>query len=334
MKRVVYICFGIACFLLQSRVAVGQSDADIKAAKAAVAQASDGYKKYQKFSANDSVPWLLGGDASLSFTATSLTNWAAGGEDQIGVSPIVNLFANYKKGKRTFENYLTLAYGILKTGESKAVKNDDRIYFASKAGLQMSQKWYYTAAFLTRTQFSPGYKYSATDTIRTSDFLAPIYLYLSVGLDYRPSSKFSSVFSPIMGKATFARSDDMNVLANAGLVKTGKDETGKDIQVPHKSRYEFGGGILLNLNGNIIKDRVTYTSQVELFSNYVNKPQNVDVTWAFQAKILIYKNISADLRFDLKYDDDQKTIDENGKPGGPKIQIKNYIGVGLFYQFK
>ncbi len=311
----------------------GQADDAIKAAGTTAKKADEALKKYKKFSDNDSVRWLLGGDAALSFTATQLSNWAAGGEDQIGVGTIVNLYANYKKGKRTFENYGTFAYSLLKTGIRDAVKNDDRIYLVTKAGHQMSKKWYYTASYLVRTQFSPGYTYSATDTIRVSDFLAPVYMYLSIGLDYRPSNNFSSVFSPLMGKATFARSNDINVLRNAGLVESGKDAAGNPIDVTHNSRYEFGGGIVLSLNGNMFKNKVSYSSQVELFSNYMEDPQNVDVTWTLQAKILIYKNISADIRLDMKYDDNQTSVDKEGNPHGPKLQTKNYIGIGVFYQF-
>jgi hypothetical protein len=341
VNKLTHICFGIICLFFLNAGMQAQTDASIKAAKQTVVDASGSLKPYQRFIDNDSVHWFFGGDGSLAFRATSLTNWAAGGEEQIGVSPIVNLFLNYKKGKRTFENYWTFAYGLLKTGERKAVKNDDRLYYTSKVGHRMSPKWNYTAAFMARTQFAPGYRYSSTDTIKTSDFLAPVYLYLSIGLDYNPNKNISCLFSPVMGKATYSNSDNMDILANAGLVTAEKDATGANVQVPHSSRHEFGGGLQLMLNGNLFKNKISYNSQVELFSNYAQKPENVDVFWTMQAKIMVYRNISADLRFDLKYDDDQKTIvkeqQSDGTPAdvthGAKVQMKNYIGVGLFYQF-
>jgi len=324
---------GIICLSLLNAGLHAQTDASIKAAKNTVTDASGAFKPYQKFMDSDSVHWLFGGDGALSFRATSLANWSAGGEDQIGVSPIVNLFANYKKGKRTFENYMTLAYGFLKTGERKAVKSDDRLLYTAKVGQQMSPKWFYTATLLARTQFTPGYKYSNTDTIRISDFLSPAYLYVSAGLDYRPNNSFSLVLSPLMGKATYVNSGDMTVLATAGMLTTEKDETGADIMIPHRSRHEFGGGALLSFKGNLFKNKVSYNSQVELFSNYVQKPENVDVLWTFQTKVLLYKNITGDFRLDLKYDDDQKTVKADGSLGGAKVQLKYFTGVGLFYQF-
>jgi hypothetical protein len=310
-----------------------QTDASINDAKQQVVNATNSLKPYQKFLDNDSVHWLFGGDGTLSFNAKGLTNWAAGGEDQLGINSVVNIFLNYKKGKRTFENYWTFAYGLLKTGKRKAVKSDDRLYYTSKLGHQMLPKLYYTASFIARTQFTPGYKYSGKDTIRISDFMAPIRMFLSVGLDYRPSNSFSFAMSPVMGKATYSNSDSENVLATAGLITVEKDENGADVNVPHQFRYEFGGGAQMSLNGNLFKNKISYSSQVDIFSNYMQKPENIDVFWTFQSKILLYKGISADVRFELQYDDDKKSKNDDGSLGGPKVQVKNYVGVGVFYQF-
>ena len=104
MKKIIY-CFGMICFLFLNVELRAQSDAAFVQARGTANTATGAFKAYQRFVDNDSVHWLLGGDATLAFTATSLANWAAGGEDQIGMRSAINLFANYKKGKRTFENY-------------------------------------------------------------------------------------------------------------------------------------------------------------------------------------------------------------------------------------
>jgi len=334
--KVIIYCFGIFCFLFFHVEIKGQAQSkDIKDARSTANAATGAFKAYQKFVDNDSVNWLKGGDASLSFAATSLTNWVAGGEDQIAVRPAINLFANYKKGKRTFENYAVLAYGILKTGERKAVKNDDRLHFTSKLGHQISPKLAYTSAFLARTQFAPGYKYSGDKiTAKVSDFIAPLNMYLSVGIDYMPSKNVSLMLSPIMGRATFVRSDSSTVFIAAGMMAEKTDENGKKIQIPLRSRYEYGGGALLKFNGNLFKNKVTYSSQLELFSNYAEKPQNIEIFWLFDTKILLYKNITASWQLQLKYDDNQKTKDETtGELRGAVVQTKYFVGLGLFYQF-
>ena len=338
VKKIIY-CFGVICFLFFSAEMRGQqkaqADAAIKQAKSTASGASGTFKAYQKFIDNDSVHWLFGGDASLSFAATSFTNWAAGGEDQIGVRPTINLFANYKKGKRTFENYAVLAYGLLKTGERKAIKNDDRLHYTSKLGHQISPKWAYTGALLARTQFAPGYKYSGDEiTAKLSDFLAPLNLYLSVGVDYVPRKNISCMLSPVMGRATFVRSDSSTVIIAAGMMTVETDAQGNQVQIPHKSRYEFGGGALVKINGNLFQNKVNYSSQVELFSNYLDEPQQIEVFWVFNTKIMVYKNITANWQFELKYDHNQKTVDEvTGDLREAKIQTKYLTGIGLFYQF-
>ena len=328
------ICFFFASDI-KGQPTKAQQNKNIKDAKNTASGASGAFRAYQRFVDNDSVHWLWGGDATLSFNATSLINWVAGGEDQITVRPAINLFANYKKGKRTFENYATFAFGISKTGERKAVKDDDRLHYTSKLGYRISPKWAYTAAFLARTQFAPGYRYSGEHiTAKLSDFLAPLNMYFSVGLDYIPNKNISAMISPVMGRATFVRSDSTTVIISAGMMTTETNEKEEMVLVPHKSRYEFGGGALIKFNGNLYKNKITYSSQLELFSNYMRDPQNMEVFWVSNAKIQLYKNISANMQLEVKYDDNQKIKDETtGDLRGAKVQIRSFTGVGLFYQF-
>ncbi len=52
--------------------------------------------------------WKTGGIAALNFTQVSLSNWAAGGENSISGIALFNFFANYKKGKNTWDNTIDL----------------------------------------------------------------------------------------------------------------------------------------------------------------------------------------------------------------------------------
>jgi hypothetical protein len=274
--------------------------------------------------------WKKGGDVSFNFSQTSLTNWAAGGENSIMFGAASNLFANYKKDKIIWENYAFGAYGMLKTGDRKAVKNSDQLNFGSRVGYQMAKNWYYTAALLGKSQFTTGYK---SDTVYISNFLAPAYMYLSLGLDYKPSDRLFISFAPAMGKATFVRSNVTNVLLSSGMPQDMIDD-GK------KSRYEFGGGIVFRLNGSYFSKKVTYTSQLELFSNYFDKPQNIDLIWDFTFRCALTKHISADVRINMIYFDSQKNIVKEEINGvmtdvthGAKLQVKEYFEIGLFYAF-
>ena len=317
----------ISVFLCVSLPTQAQRDA----IKSAASTANTGVGRDAKKLPPDSLTWKKGGDISLSFSQTDLSNWAAGGEKSISFSSSSNLFANYKKNKIIWENTAFMAYGVIKAGDRDPVKNSDQINIGSRVGYQMAKNWYYTAALLGKTQFAPGYKYSSKDTIYTSNFLAPAYLFLSLGLDYKPSSRLSVSISPAMGKATFVRSDSTTVLVSSGISHELIDK-GK------KARYEFGGGIVFNLNGSYFSKKVTYTSQLELFSNYFDKPQNVDVVWDFQFRVALTKYVSAGVRINMIYYDSQKTFIKNSvteemEQHGAKLQVKEYFEIGLFYAF-
>jgi hypothetical protein len=318
-------------FLACSTISIyGQADRNVIKGAASTAQ---GAIKTDQKKLPDSLKWKTGGDVSVNFSQTSFSNWSGGGENSITLNSTMNLFANYKKNKVLWENNTYLAYGLAKTGNTKMIKNNDQINFGSRVSYNMAKSWYYSAALLAKTQFTTGYKYSATDTTRISDFLAPVYLYLSLGLNYKPSNKFSMALSPLMGKSTLVRLDDENVMRTAGLTQELIDK-GK------KSRYEFGGGIIFNLNGSVFEKRITYLTQIELFSNYLENLQNIDVIWDFQFRIALTKFVSARVDINMVYDDNQKTsvrVQKNGEwvntMAGPRLQVKQFFQIGFYYDF-
>jgi len=303
---------------------------DRTAIQNAASTANTGVGRDAKKLPDDTVAWKKGGDVSFNFAQTQLSNWVAGGEKSLSLSSSSNLYANYKMNKVIWENYAFMAYGIIKSGDRKAVKNSDQINMGSRMGYQMAKNWYYTAALLGRTQFAPGFQYSSTDTIRISNFLAPAYLYLSLGLDYKPSSRIFISLAPAMGKATFVRSTDHVILVSSGIIDEGK-----------KTRYEFGGGIVFNLNGSYFSKKVTYTSQLELFTNYFDKPLiHTDVVWDFQFRVVLSKFVASTVRVNMLYSDSQKTFKKEMYNGnwetmehGAQLQIKEYFEIGLFYAF-
>lgn len=63
--------------------------------------------------------WKLGGVVSINGQQVSLTNWAAGGNNSISIGGLVNVFANYRKGKISWDNSLDLGYGVIKQGTNK-----------------------------------------------------------------------------------------------------------------------------------------------------------------------------------------------------------------------
>jgi len=312
-----------------------QAQSERDAIKGAAATASRGVGSRRP--PPDTLTWRKGGDVSINFSQIHLSNWSAGGEKSISFSGSSNFYANYKKDKVIWDNYAFLAYGIIKAGERDPIKNSDQFNIGSRVGYQMANNWYYTLAMLGRTQLDKGYRYTAKDTIYNSDFLAPALLFLSLGLDYKPSSRFFVSFSPAMGKATFVASNNPIVLSTAGIQQE-LDEEGNLLNKAQKTRYEFGAGVVFNLNGNFFEKKETYNSQLELFSNYLDKPQNIDVIWDFQFRVALTKHVAAGLRLNMLYSDNQKTFVKNKDTGvmeqrGAQLQVKEFFEIGLFFAF-
>jgi hypothetical protein len=130
-------------------------------------------------------------------------------------------------------------------------------------------------------------------------------------------------FSPVSGKATLV--SDLNLSEHYG-VKAGK-----------KTRGEFGATIKGHVKTPLMKN-VDIESLLTLFSNYLDKPQNIDVLWDLQVNMKINDFLSASFTSNLIYDDDTKTgidTDDDGDidKEGPRIQFKQILGVGLSYRF-
>src|SRR4026209_1401754 len=81
--------------------------------------------------------WRKGGLVALNFSQVSLTNWAAGGQNSITGNAIVNYYANYKSGKKSWNNNIDLGYGLAIMGKhGSMIKSDDRVDISSKYGRQ------------------------------------------------------------------------------------------------------------------------------------------------------------------------------------------------------
>ena len=113
-------------------------------------------EKMLKVQAADTLDgWKTGGLFGANLSQASFTNWSAGGENSIAVNSLMSVFANYKKGKSSWDNTLLLAYGLLKQGERGSRKTDDKIDFMSKYGYKASERWFYAGLINFKTQFIP-----------------------------------------------------------------------------------------------------------------------------------------------------------------------------------
>lgn len=272
--------------------------------------------------ADTTKPWTTGGIFSVNLAQNSFTNWAAGGQNSVAINGLINLIANYKEGKSAWDNALTIGYGKMnqKGNDLGWVKTDDRIDLQSKYGRQASKAWYYSALMGFKTQMAPGYNYpNITDKI--SDLLAPGYLLFSLGMDYKPTPVFSAFLSPLTSKNTIVNDEYLSSMGAFGV------EPGK------KFRSELGAYANLLLKKDELIKNVNFMSKLDLFSNYLHNPQNIDVSWENLLVLKVNKFISATVNTLLIYDDDILIRNPEDETGKQLAQFKEVIGVGFTYKF-
>jgi hypothetical protein len=260
--------------------------------------------------------WKFAGATSLNVSQLSLTNWAAGGENSISGNALVNLSADYNNGKTTWDNDLILGFGLIRQGNDPVTKSDDQIDLASKVGFKASKNWSYSGLLSYKTQFAEGYDNPGEDDRnRISTFMAPGYLNISAGMDYRPRESFSFYISPVAAKMTFVLDEELSSLGVFGL------------DPEQTVRSEFGGYIKIAFKKEILKN-VLLDTKVDLFSNYVENPQYVDVNWDLLLTFTVNKFISATLKTQMIYDYDIRFENDEAR-----IQFKELFGIGLTYKF-
>jgi hypothetical protein len=305
--------------------------------KEAAAQVQAEADKLKALAVDTAKAWKIGGVISLNGQQVSLTNWAAGGNSSISVAGLINIFARYKKGKASWDNNLDLGYGVVKQGNNgKWLKNDDKIQITSKYGHQVSKNWYCAALADFRTQFTNGYNYP-NDSVYISKFMAPGYALASIGMDYKPNDNFSLFLSPITGKFTFVNDDSLARNGAFGVQKEIRDPDNGGVITQNylKHREEFGAYLKMQYKTKVM-DNITFQTVLELFSNYLHNPQNVDVNWTTLTTFKVNKLVSATLSTQLIYDDDIKVLRNTGDQKGtygPDVQFKQVLGIGLSYKF-
>lgn len=278
-------------------------------------------------------PWTLKSIFGVNGTQTSFVNWSAGGRNNVSVLGFIDASAKYKKGNLKWENDFKFALGGLKyvdsTGKKEGLqKTDDRIDLASTFGYEFRKKLFYTVTGGFKTQSLDGYSYP-NDSVRISTFLAPAYVSLSIGIEYAPKDFFNLYLSPLAGKTTIVKDQTLANAGSFGVDKAILDTDGNVVTAGKQFRHEFGAYFRLKFQKEIMKN-IEMKTRVELFSNYLHNPQNIDVNAENIFAFKVNKWFSASLQWNLQYDDDIAIRDRKGN-SGPRTQFKSVLGLGISY---
>lgn len=265
--------------------------------------------------------WTKGGVFTLNLSQGASKNWAAGAErSSFSINTISNAFAYYKKGRNIWDNTVIAQYGIVQATSIGTRKNDDRFDLISKYGYQLKNpKWYVSALVNFRTQFTNGFDYSTTPKTKNSALMAPAFLLVSPGFMYKPNASFDVFVSPVTSRWVIVNGQNANLRKLYAFTDTTKS-----------SLNQVGAFLTANLKKDIAKN-ISYTSRLDLFSNYRNNPQNVDVFWTNVIGFKVNKYIGVTYNFDLIYDDDVTDVKRPGRKLG--LQLKSLLGIGFTANF-
>lgn len=276
--------------------------------------------------------WKTRTEAAFALNQGLLTNWVKGGENSVSTALDVTWYADYtnKPYLVSSGNFVRLKYGLMKSGDQGIRTNIDLFETNSKLNHKAFGKFDFSGTMLFKTQVSKGYDYP-NDSVPVSKFLNPAILTLGLGLDFKPNKETSINFSPLSYKGTFVPDTVMI------------DQTKYGIAANRKSKHEPGASILISNEIKPLKS-LSVTNRLQLFTNYINNPLNIDVDW--EMILVAHLNWFTDIRLNthLIFDDDTRTLkyDRDKDPVlGPdgiqkktaRIQFKEVLGLSLAFRF-
>jgi hypothetical protein len=277
--------------------------------------------------------WKYRSEASFVLSQAALTNWVKGGENSISTALDVTGYADYsnKPLKISSNNFIRLKLGFLKSGDNDLRKNIDLLETNSKLNHKAFGKFDFSAILLFKTQIAVGKNYNTDPPDVVSKFMNPAVLTAGLGLDYKPNKTTSINFSPFSYKGTFVP-DTANI-----------DQTKYGIPNDKRSLNEPGASFMISNEYKPVKN-VSITNRLQLFTNYIHNPLNIDVDWEMIAVINL--NWFTDVRFNthLIFDDDTKTVELNkdktiktradgSQQKTARAQFKEMLGFSFVFRF-
>jgi len=252
--------------------------------------------------------WKRAGNFVFLFNQSAFNNdWRAGGTSNMAGNIGLNYDVNYKTPEMIWDNKFIAAYGLNKLKGADVQKSDDRLEFTSLLGKKASGYWFYSGFVNFKTQMDTGN--DATGN-KISHFFSPAYLQVGPGMLWKKSDNLKVNFAPATARVIFVH-PHFTELGSAFGVEQGKS-----------SRFEFGAGIQGYYKFNIMEN-VSWENILNLYSNYLDTPQNVDIDYQANLVMKVNKYISTNIAFQAIYDDNAVGA----------FQIKEVFGLGFNYGF-
>lgn len=254
--------------------------------------------------------WTTKGNTSLLLSQSAYNKeWLGGGTSNIAGNFGLNYDFNYKKDNVVWDNKFILAYGLSKIkGNELMAKTDDRIELNSLWGKKSSVKnWYYSMYFNFKSQMDTGLD---KNNVKISHFFSPAYFQFGPGFLWKKDNNASINIAPAAGKFIMVHKHFTDLGSSFGV------EQGKT------TRFELGASISAYYKFSPITN-VSVENILNLYSNYLEDPQNVDINYQMNVVMKINKYLSANINMQTIYDDNAIKA----------FQVKEIFGLGINYGF-
>ncbi len=291
----------------------------------------------QEESADTLKSWTIGGVFSLNVSQAAFHNWTSGGENSVAGNLLFAGFANLKKGQIFWDNILITGIGYSRL-KSETTKNNDNLELNSLFGRHaFAKNWYYSAIMNFKTQYINGYLDSNPDSTVISGFMSPGYLNLGLGLNYNLNDVFTVNIAPANAKMIYVTNQDLADHGDYGVEAAVLDTSGKIITPGKNMNFKFGAYIRAVYIYEIAKN-VNLCTSLDLFSNYLENPENIDVNWTVLLGFKINEWLTASINTVLIYDADVTftRLNEDTQQSetfGPAVQFKEVFNIGLSFNF-
>ncbi|WP_440120109.1 DUF3078 domain-containing protein [Tenacibaculum sp. Ill] len=250
--------------------------------------------------------WKRSGNISFLFNQSAFNNWLAGGTNNISGTIGLNYDFNYTKGDWTWDNKLIASYGLTKLKGEEVQKTDDRLELNSLLGKKAGGYWYYSAFFNFKTQMSSTY----VSGEQTSHFFSPAYFQFGPGMLWKKHDNLKVNIAPATSKLIYVHKHLTDFGPAFGVEQ---NET---------TRYELGAAVNAYYKLDVMKN-VSVENILNLYSNYLEDFQNVDIDYTVNVVMKVNKYLSANLSMQAIYDD-------NAFRG---FQTREVFGLGVNYGF-
>ena len=274
------------------------------------------------FSQSVDIPekWKNSGNALFLVNQSSFSNWTSGGQSSISGTLKIDYNFNYSDNGWDWDTKVISNFGLNKiSGSDFLKKTDDRIEINSVLGKKFNNdiigKWSYSSFFNFQTQFAKGYRFGRDangnpNRTEKSRFFSPATVQLGIGMYWKKSKDFWVNVAPMTGKL---------ILVNRRFTESlNENQTYFGVKKDGNSRFELGASVRSYYKSEIFEN-VTLENRLSLYSDYLDRPQNVDFDCTFNFIMKVNQYVSTNLIFQFVYDDNEIK----------RVQIREVLGVGL-----